>query len=146
LINFGYVALAPDVEPRQDNPADIEKKINKALESARAKGVDATTQDALVEQGYDYIRAWCEAFVEQELLANVTQRYRANIMMTKLSTIRPERLPAAVSVVGPIFDKACRCMAGHSQPAEQLNIRPTVTELEQDWAKLRAARKAYLAS
>jgi len=49
-----------------------------------------------------------------------------------------------VAVVGPMFDKACRFIGGHSQPAEQLNVRPTLQELEDDWAKLQDARRAYL--
>jgi len=134
--------LAADVEPRQDTPADIAKRINSTI--AQAAKAEATVQDALVERGYDLVRAWCEAFVEQDLLNNVTQRYRANIMMTRLTAIHPERFAAAVAVVGPMFDKACRFIGGHSQPAEQLNVRPTLQELEDDWAKLQDARRAYL--
>lgn len=134
--------LAADVEPRQDTPAEIAKRINSTIE--HAKSVEPAIQDAMVERGYDLVRAWCEAFVEQELLNNVTQRYRANIMMTRLTSIHPERFSAAVTVVGPMFDKACRCIGGHSQPAEQLNVRPTLNELQDDWAKLQEARKAYL--
>jgi hypothetical protein len=135
--------LAADVEPRLDTPADISKRINVTIEQART--AEAAVQDALVERGYDLVRAWCEAFVEQDLLGNVTQRYRANIMMTKLTSIRPDRFSAAVAVVGPIFEKACRCMGGHSQPAEQLSVRPTLSELQADWAQAQEARKVYLA-
>ena len=115
--------LAADVEPRQDTPAEIAKRINSTIESA--KPAEPAVQDALVEHGYDLVRAWCEVFVEQELLNNVTQRYRANIMMARLTSIHPERFSVAAAVVGPMFDKASRCMSGHSQPAEQLNVRPT---------------------
>ena len=44
----------------------------------------------------------------------------------------------------PIFDKACRYMGGHSQPTEQLHVRPTVDELEQDFNQLDEMRSAYL--
>jgi hypothetical protein len=134
--------IAPDVEPRLDGPADIGKRINVTIQAARS--AEATLQDALMERGYDLIRAWCEAFVEQELLGNVSQRYRANIMMTKLGDIRLDRFEAAATTVNGIFEKACRCMGGHSQPQEQLNVRPTLAELEADWAKLQQARAGYI--
>jgi hypothetical protein len=35
---------------------------------------------------------------------NVTQRYRANIMMTRLNCIDSSRLDAAVAAIGPLFD------------------------------------------
>jgi hypothetical protein len=135
--------IAADVEPRFDTPAEIGKKINVTIE--RAKGAEATLQDALVERGYDLLRSWCEAFVEQELLGNVSQRYRANIMMGKLGEIRPDRFDETASAVNEMFEKACRCMTGHSQPQEQLNIHATLADLERDWEKAQKIRAAYMA-
>ena len=135
--------IAPDVEPRLDGPADIAKRINATIQNA--KGADATLQDALVERGYDLLRAWCESFVEQELLSNVTQRYRANIMMTKLGDINLDRFAETATAVNAVFDKACRCMGGHSHPQEQLNVRPTLQDLSEDWSKLQKVRTDYLA-
>lgn len=130
--------------PRQDNPKQIGRKIRSLIENAR-KG-EPEVQEALAEKGYEYIRAWCEVFVEQELLQGVTQRYQPNVMMTKLPSIRPDEIPKANSVIEPIFDKACRYMGGHSQPTEQLHVRPTIDELEQDFNQLDEMRSAYLSS
>lgn len=44
----------------------------------------------------------------------------------------------------PIFDKACRFMGGHSQPVEQLHVRPTVAGLEADFGVVDNFRKDYL--
>jgi energy-coupling factor transporter ATP-binding protein EcfA2 len=133
--------LAPDVEPRLDTPADLAKRVDaKILAAAKA---DPVVQDALICETYDLIRAWCEAFVEQELLQNVTQRYRANIMMTRLGKIDSSRLDAASAVITPLFDRACRLMSGHSQAAEYLNTKPTISELQADWQLARDARDAY---
>lgn len=135
--------IAPDVEPRLDTPADIAKRIGAIIDSAK-KG-EATVQDALVERGYDLLRAWCEAFIEQELLNNVTQRYRANIMMTRLAEIKVGKFAATATAINAIFDKACRCMGGHSHPPEQLNVRPTLADLSADWAAAQKLRADYLA-
>lgn len=134
--------LAPDVEPQLDTPADIAKRINvKVQDMPKA---EARVQDALIKEAYDLLRAWCEAFVEQELLHGVTQRYRHNIMMTKLSKIDATRLSAATAVVEPLFARACDRMTGHSHAAEKMNTKPTVAEFQQDWEKAKNARRAYL--
>jgi hypothetical protein len=64
--------------------------------------------------------------------------------MTKLDQVRPDRLPAAIATIKPIFEKACRIMEGHSQPLESLGVTPSLEDAKKDWAKLQAARAAYL--
>lgn len=134
--------VCPDVEPRLDTPTQIGGRISETIQ--RAKSADPALQDALVERGYGLLRSWCEAFVEQELLQNVTQRYRANVMMGKLDQIKLDRFPDASRIANEIFDKSCRYMTGHSQPGEQLNVRASVQELEGDWAKAQQARSNYV--
>jgi hypothetical protein len=135
--------LAADVEPQLDSPADLAKRINvKLQEMPRA---EAVIQDALIKEAYDLLRAWCEAFVEQELLQNVTQRYRHNIMMTKLSKIDAARLGPAVAAIQTLFARACDRMTGHSHAAEKMSTKPTVAEFQEDWDRAKAARSAYLA-
>lgn len=136
--------LAPDVEPRLDNPAELAKKINVKLQAI--PGTEPVVQDALIKETYDLIRAWCEAFVEQELLQNVTQRFRSNIMMTRLTKIDSTRLDAAIAVIDPLFARACERMTGHSHAGEYLSTKPTVADLQEDWDKAKAARAAYLAN
>jgi hypothetical protein len=90
------------------------------------------------------MRGICEVVVESELLAEVVQRYQPNVRMTCLEKIKPQALPAAITEVMRVFEKACRYIASHSQPREVLNVRPTLEELVDDWDKLQKAREAYL--
>ena len=136
--------LAPDVEPRLDTAADLGKRINAKLQIIPS--AEPILQDALIKETYDLLRAWCEAFVEQELLQNVTQRYRANVMMTRLSKIDTSRFDAAVAVIEPLFARACDRMTGHSHAAEYMSTKPTVDELQEDWDKAKVARAVYLAT
>ena len=135
--------LAADVEPQLDTPADLASRINVKLQDMPKAA--PVVQDALIKEAYDLLRAWCEAFVEQELLQSVTQRYRHNIMMTKLSKIDTSRLDAATSVIEPLFARACDRMTGHSHAAEKMSTKPTVSEFQADWDRAKAARGAYLA-
>lgn len=132
------------VHPRWDTLKKTRGKINSVRQDA--KTASGETREALIERGYSLIRTWCEIAVESELLAGVTQRYQANVVMGKLAQIRGERLDDAVSVIEPIFAKACRIMDGHSQPLETLGTRATLEELETDWAALEQALDAYKAA
>ncbi len=135
--------LQADVGPRQDTPAQIGKRINKTIEVIRAAD-DPVVQEAMVERAYGLLRAWCEAFVEQDLLGNVTQRHRANLMMGGLNKIKPDRFEHAKSALMPLFDRCSRFMPGHSQSIEQLNIRPGLDEFVRDWESAQSARTAYI--
>jgi hypothetical protein len=135
--------LSAGAGPRSDGIKATAGKINKVIQDAGT--VSGETRSALVERAYDYIRNWCEVVAEQELLAKVTQRYQPNVAMTQLANIRSDRLDAAISVILPAYEKACRVIAAHSQPLETLNVRPDLDELKNDWEQLVAARAAYLA-
>lgn len=127
--------------PRWDTIDKLKSRINTVIQSAR--GLSGEAQAAVIEKAYDLIRSWCEAVVEQGLFASVTQRYQAHVAMTKLPQIKGDRLQAAVSVILPLFEKACRNMGGHSQPLERLGVRPSLTELDEDWRKGQAAWAGY---
>ncbi len=110
---------------------------------SEAEKASGETQVALVEKAYSWIRAWCEVVVEQELLGGVTQRYQPHVRMTCLPKIKGDKLGAAVSVILPIFEKACRVTEAHSQPLETLGIRPKLEELKTDWQSIKEARSEY---
>ncbi|MCO4275930.1 hypothetical protein NG701_16095 [Pseudarthrobacter sp. HLT3-5] len=115
-------------------------KVNAILQSAKA--AEGETREALVEKGYSLVRSWCEVVVEQELLQQVVQRYQPNVMLTKLHSIDGKKLDEAKKIIVPIYEKACRIMAGHSQPLETLSIRPKLEELEVEWKQLQEMRSA----
>lgn len=60
-----------------------------------------------------------------------------------LDKIKTQALQPAIEVIVPIFERACRYIAGHSQPLETLNVRPSLFDLESDWAALQAALRTY---
>lgn len=128
--------------PRWDTLGIFKGNINKTIVAARA--VDGEARAALVREGYDWIRSWCEVFTETELLQGVSQRYQPNIRMTVLANIKSDALPAATAVVTRIFEDACRYIPGHSQPLVTLGVSPTLPGLEAHWQELQEARKTYL--
>lgn len=129
--------------PRLDTFRDKRARINTLIRNAKAQQ-PGPARDALIEKAYEDLRGACEIVVEADLLQNVTQRYQPNVMMTALPRIKPDGLRAAIEVVMPIFKKACRSIASHSQPLETLSVRPSLEDLEEDWTKLQTARDAYL--
>jgi hypothetical protein len=133
--------VVPGSHPRVDTVNNIKSKINQLIQSADT--TEGETREALIQSAYSWIRSWSEVVSETELLGGVTQRYQAHVMMTALPNIKVEHLPAAIGVILPIFQRACRVTEGHSQPLETLAVRPSLADLKQDWEKLQAARKAY---
>lgn len=127
--------------PRWDTVKELRKRVNERLEDAgRASGA---SQVALVESAYGEMRSWCEVVVEEVLFGDVTRRYRANIMMGGLRNVHPDRLPAAITVIEELFDKACRYIPDHSQPLPTLSSRPSLAEAKRDWKSAQDAVKAY---
>ncbi len=138
----GIVAL--DVEPRLDTPPNLAKRVEAAI--SEASQAAPSSQDAQIAHAYSWMRSWCEAFAEQELLANVSQRYRANIMMTRLDKINVAGLGDAIPILSSAFERFSRYMTGHSHPHEQQGVRRTIAELKQDWDELKKMRDQYQGS
>lgn len=130
--------------PRWDTIKNLAARVNETIQLAKTQQGD--DRAASVRTGYSHIRAWCEVFVERELLAQVTERYQPNVRMTLLANIKPLALPDAIATVSRVFEVACRFIDGHSQPLPVLDVGPTLPGLEDDWKTLIDCRKKYLAS
>lgn len=137
---FNGIVVA-DANPRYDTPKNIAAKINKLLSASRPS--DPVVAEALARDGYGLIRSWIEAFVEQELLQNVSQRFRDNIMLGNLGKIKGDQIANAHSVVDPIYDKASGFIKGHAQASEQSNVKPSLDDLKSDFEKLTELRKQF---
>ena len=57
---------------------------------------------------------------------------------------KTELLKETISLVLPIFEKACRITEAHSQPLETLCVKPALDELKEDWATLQAERQKHV--
>ncbi len=138
----GVVSRA--AHPRLDSLASVRHRINAAIQDV-ASGSDEDRQHR-IDSAYNEVRSWCEIVVETKLLNRVTQRYQPNVAMQNLSDIRVGGLQQAIDVIYPIWVKANRYTTAHSQPLGTLSIRPTVHELQRDWAALQQALTDYDAS
>lgn len=128
--------------PKWDTPKKIAAQINSRIQMATKQ--TGVVRDDVIRGAWSQIRSWCETFIEQEVLAGVTARYRPHVRMTTLPRIRADLLEQTTRSVLPIFEKACRMTDAHSQPLETLSIKPSLDELKEDWATLQEARKDYL--
>jgi len=134
--NAGVLSSAN--HPRVDTTAQIATRVKKMIDAGEK--ADGEVKAALVEKGYEELRSLCETVVEQELFKGVVQRYTPNVMMTKLEKINVDKLQESTSVVMPVFEKACRYIASHSQAIETQGIRPTLDELKADYEAVLRAR------
>jgi hypothetical protein len=127
--------------PRVDSIALVSARVNKMIEGAEKQ--EGIIRAALIEKGYEELRALCEVVVEHEMLKGVVQRYAPNIMLTKLDQINIGKLQEGVAAIVPVFEKACRYIASHSQPIETQGIRPTLDELKADYKTISEARQPH---
>lgn len=128
--------------PRWDTLSNLKKRVNETIQAARSEHGEARA--ALIRTGYDWIRCWCEVFVESELLQEVTMRYQPNVKMTALARIKPAALPDAIKTVTTIFEDACRYIDAHSQPLATQGTSPTLAGLEKDWSVLLQCQRDYM--
>jgi hypothetical protein len=119
----------------------VSKRVNSMIEGAGKQ--EGEIRAALVEKGYEELRALCEIVVEHEMFKGVVQRYAPNVMMTKLEKINIGKLQEAMAAIVPVFEKACRYIASHSQPIETQSIRPTLDELKADYDTVLQARQPH---
>ena len=127
--------------PRVDTIAQVNSRLLKIIEAAEKQ--DGEVKSALVEKGYEELRALCEIVVEHEMFKGVVQRYAPNVMLTKLDKINVAKLNDGMAAIVPIFEKACRYIASHSQPIETQGIRPTLDELKADHKIIHDARQPH---
>jgi hypothetical protein len=88
------------------------------------------------------MRGWIEAFVEDELLQAAVKRHRANISIDALSRVNGQAMDESVRILQPIFERACDRMWPHAHTADQLQARPTIDEVDADWAALQSVADA----
>ena len=139
--DMGVVTAA--LHPRMDTIAQVSARVKKMIEGAERQ--EGEVKAALVEKGYEELRCLCEVIVEQEILKGVTQRYAPNVMMTKLQKINIRKLRESIDAITAVFEKSCRYIASHSQPAETQGVRPTLDELKTDYDAVVKAREPHKA-
>ena len=127
--------------PRWDTISNMAAKIN--LSIREAKKATGEERQSHIRNAYDSIRSWCELFVEQEVLAKVTERYQPNVRMTSLSRIKVQKLEQTREIVTSVFEDACRYIEAHSQPLPTLGVAPKLADLENDWERLKKCRSEY---
>ena len=137
--NSGVLSSAN--HPRVDTIAQVSNRVKKMIDGA--ENADGEIKGALVEKGYEELRGLCEIVVEHEMLKGVVQRYAPNVMMTKVEKINVGELQKSALTVMPVFEKACRYIASHSQPLETQGIRPTLDELKADFDSVLKAREPH---
>lgn len=137
--NSGVLSSAS--HPRVDTIAQVSNRVKKMIDGADK--ADGEIKAALVEKGYEELRGLCEIVVEHEMLKGVVQRYAPNVMMTKVEKINVGKLQESMLAVMPVFEKACRYIASHSQPIETQGIRPSLDELKADYEAVLKAREPH---
>ena len=139
--DHGKGTVTAGTGPRWDTITNLAAKINSSIDEA--KKTTGEKRESRIRDAYASIRSWCELFVEQDVLATVTQRFQPNVRMTALSRINVPKLEATRQTVTSVFEDASRNIEAHSQPLPTLGVGPKLSDLEDDWDKLQKCRSEY---
>ena len=137
----GKGTVTPATGVRWDSIGALNSRISSAIDKARKS--TGEERDIHIREGYSLIRAWCEVFVEHDVLAEVTERYQPNVRIGALKRIRVSKLEQTIETVTSVFDDACRYIDAHSQPLPTHGVNPKLSDLENDWKKLRDCRSEH---
>ena len=137
----GKGTVTPATGVRWDTIGALNARVNSAVDKARKS--TGEERDTHIREGYGLIRAWCEVFVEHDVLAEVTERYQPNVRIGALKRIQVSKLEQTIETVTSVFDDACRYIDAHSQPLPFHGVNPKLPDLENDWEKLKKCRNEY---
>ena len=127
-----------ETNPRTDTVKIATGRINAVLQDARSSiGTERTEH---IASAYGHLRTWIELLVEDELLKKAVKRHRANISVDRLREVDGAAIDRVTETLRDIYDRASRRMWPHSHSLESLQVRPTLQELEADWAALQTLR------
>ena len=139
--NNGKGTVSPATGYRGNSISELNGRLSSAIDIAsKSMGEE---RDSHVRQGYALIRAWCEVFVEHDVLAEATGRYQPNVSIGALKGIRISKLEHTIETVTSVFNDACRHIDAHYQPLTTQGTLPKLSDLESDWEKLRVCRSEY---
>lgn len=139
-INKGYVSES--FSGRLENLKEITKKLKAQAQTINSKTCFGDELEEALKKAYSDIRTWCELIVEEGFFKSVIRRFEPNIMFTKVNSINGDFVEELPKVSG-LFDKACRWMAGHSQPTETQHIRATKEAFNEDLEYIKHLYEQY---
>lgn len=128
-LNKGFVSES--FSGRLENLSEIMKKLRVQEQTINSKKCFGDSLEEALKKAYSDIRTWCELIVEEGFLKSVIRRYEPNIMFTKVKSIKGDFVEE-LNTVSELFEKACRWMAGHSQPTETQHNRATKEAFNED--------------
>lgn len=139
-LNKGFVSET--FSGRLENLKEIVSKLKVQEQTINSKACFGDELEEALKKAYADIRTWCELIVEEGFFKSVIRRYEPNIMFTKVNSIKGDFVEELIPV-SELFDKACRWMAGHSQPTETQHNRATKEAFNEDMSYIHQLYEKY---
>ena len=109
-----------------------------------ARTTSGSVRDDLIATTYGHLRTWIEVFVEDHLLQGAVKRHRASISIDALTRVDGVAVDTVTAALKPIYERACRRIWPHAQTYEQLQVRPTIDEIDGDWEELQKITRQHI--
>jgi energy-coupling factor transporter ATP-binding protein EcfA2 len=139
-LNKGLISEA--FSGRLENLSEIMKKLKVQEQKINSKSCFGDALEEALKKAYSDIRTWCELIVEEGFFKSVIRRYEPNIMFTKINSIKGDFVEE-LDAVSELFERACRWMAGHSQPTETQHNRANKEAFNEDMSYIHKLHELY---
>lgn len=139
-MNKGFVSES--FTGRLENLGEITRKLNAHKETINSRKCFGDQLEGHLKKAYSDIRTWCELIIEEGFLKSIIRRYEPNIMFSSIKNIDGTFINE-LEAVSNLFDKACRWMAGHSQPIESQHVTANKEAFNDDLIYIFTVNKKY---
>jgi hypothetical protein len=99
-------------------------------------GIGNRNENDIAAEGYAHLRTSLELLVSNTIFQEIVGRYRNNIMMTKFSTVKGNKIEEHKSEIDTMFGRASGFIRAHSHPEEQ-HAPPTMYDLKADFERFK---------
>jgi len=127
---------------RLENLKQITNSLRKQGQEINTRSCVGDVLEQVLKKAYSDIRTWCELIVEEGMLKHLIRRHQPNIQFTAVPKITSDFV-VELPKVYELFERACRWMAGHSQPPETQHVRATRETFNEDFSYIERLYEAF---
>ncbi len=136
---YGQCGLVSEILDEINSVNSCITEINKIINNSSK----SLSESALASDGYGYLRAAIELFVEVEILGGTVRRYKKNVALTNFIRVDGNLINKHKEKLNEIFERCCGFIKGHSNPIE-IHREPTLEELKTDFEIFKTIRKEFV--
>ncbi|MCF6359206.1 MAG: hypothetical protein L3J29_00405 [Cyclobacteriaceae bacterium] len=99
-------------------------------------------ENGVAAEGYAHLRTSLEFLVSNTIFQEIVGRYRNNIMMTKFTAVKGDKIEEHKAEIDTLFGRASGYINAHSNPEGQ-HALPTMNDLKTDFNRFKEIERKF---